>query len=84
MPQTADITQACFLSGMFYFMFLPNCRLDKQGSNLHQGSEYKAPGVRQPSPPPLPHHAPESSKALAGDAVVQIRAPSSLPSLLKQ
>lgn len=39
-PQTADITQAYFLSVMFYLMVLQNFRLDKMGSNLQEGSGY--------------------------------------------
>lgn len=40
-PQT-DITQAYFLSVVFYLMILQHWRLNKQGSNLHEGSEDKA------------------------------------------
>lgn len=41
-PLIGDIIQAYFLSVMFYLMFLQNWKLEKQGSNFHWWSEYKA------------------------------------------
>lgn len=79
--QTADITQACFLSGMFYFTFLLNCRLDKRGSNLHQGSEYEASGVKRHSPPSFLHSAPGR---VPRHSIAPMMALSSLPSVLKE
>lgn len=65
-------------------MLLPNCRLDKQGSNLHQGLSIKPPGWSSTLPPPPPPTPPRSSsKASAGEAVVRVMARTSLPSLLE-
>ena len=47
-PQ-ADITQVCFLSSVFYLMILQHWRLNKQGSNVHEGSENKASAVKKHS-----------------------------------